>query len=337
MGDPNRYARRGVQEDMTRRPSPSLGAALVRSVATAALVGLAFGGPALGASAAPSELPGDPDIEAWLDEPFVPDAPAGATIGTGVTMWDRAHETLFEVSEAYVILRPASGRATPSETRARSDWPGHLAFEIAVPKGGPGKLEVGFEGQTCDAGNTCTTTRFAFAFGGIGPPPDAPRSALVVASIHDIAGPVVTGEPIDVVVDVEPRAAWGLDALGLPDHLVVVASERAGVGESKADLPLTDAAGIHGITYSGQITLAEAGNITLLAAFPGHGTRPDDFLVRSVIRVTVEAAGAAGSPGSRSSGAPVAPAAPELSWLWIAVAALVVVGGVVVSKAFADL
>ena len=323
---------------MAHRPSPSLGAVLARSVAAALLVGLAFGGPARAASAAPSAVPSDPNIDAWLDEPFVPDAPAGATIGTGVTIWDRANQTLFDISDAYVILRPASGKATPSETRARSDWPGHLAFEIAIPEGGPGKLEVGFEGQQCDAaGNNCTTTRFPFGFGGIGPPPDAPRSALVVATLHDIAEPVVAGEPIDVVVDVEPQAAWGLDSLGLPDHLVVVASERAGVRESKTDLPRTNDGGIHGITYSGQITLTDAGTITLLAAFPGQGARPDDVLEGSVTRLTVDAAGAAGSSGPRSSGGPGAPAAPDMSWLWIGVAALVVVGGVVVSKTFADL
>ena len=153
---------------MTRHRLASLGAAVA--------IAIAVGGPALAASAAPSAPTVDTNIEAWLDEPFTPDARAGATIPNGVTLWDRVQMKLAELSDAYVLLHPAKGSAKPTEARARSDWAGHLAFEITVPKGGPGRIELGFEGQTCTEGGGCTTSRFPFADGGVGPPPDAPRT-----------------------------------------------------------------------------------------------------------------------------------------------------------------
>ncbi len=320
-----------------RRPA-SPGVALARSIGAAFLVAIAIGGPAQAASAAPSPQPADTNIEAWLDTPITPDATAGAAVGNGVTMWDRAHGDLLELSDAYVKLYPAKGSAKPTETRARSDWPGHLAFEIDVPRGGPGQIEVGFEGKTCTEGGTCTTSRFPFAFGGTGPPPDAPRAILVETDVLAPTSPVPAGELVDVIVDVVPRSPWDPTALGLPDRLVAYITAGSGSGEdlATAELQAThDPRPEPGTTYTGHIQIPQPGSLRLVVAIPGNGS--EDQVLGRPTSLTAKGSDEASSSARPASGAPLAPTPTEPPWPLILSGVGIVIAGVVIRRVFADL
>ena len=323
---------------MTRFRPASSGVALGRSLVAAFALAIAIGGPALAASAAPSSRPADTNIEAWLDEPLVADAAPDAVVANGVTMWDRAHGALLELSDAYVILHPAVGKAKPTETRARSDWPGHLAFQIAIPRGGPGRIEVGFEGQECTEGGTCSEIRFPFAFGGTGPPPDAPRSLLVSSTVLAPETRVTSGDLVDVVVDVVPYGPWDPAALGLPDRLVAFITGSSGGGRDLATAELratNDPRPEPGFKYTGQIRIPQAGTLSLVIAIPGDGS--EDQVLGRAMRLT--SSGSGDTAGlAPAAGGPSTPAQPEPPWLLILGGlAVVVVGGVVISRAFADL
>jgi hypothetical protein len=324
---------------MVARRSRSLGAVVARAAGAAFAVAVAVGGASLAASPVPSAPASDTTIEAWLDEPFTADARVGAKVENGVTMWDRAHGQLLELSDAYVRLHPAKGSAKPTEARARADWPGHLAFEIAIPKGGPGLLETGFEGQTCTASGACTETRFPFAFGGYGPPPDAPRSVLVTATVLSPQSPVMADEALDVVVDVVPKGAWDPARLELPDRLVAFVGAIGGSGPDLASAELratSDPRPEPGTTYAGQIRIPQAGTMRLLVAIPGNGT--EDDVLPTLTRLTVTGAGGGSSPPPTAAGGPAAPPEPGPPWaLIVGGLAGVVAAGLVIRTAFADL
>jgi hypothetical protein len=322
---------------MTRPRFGALTVTLRRAIGFAAVAALAVGGSVLAASAAPSAAPqGDPNVDAWVDQAIDPQARAGTTVSIGITMWDRAREQLLELSSATVRLRPARGSAPPSEAKAKSDWPGHLFAHIDVPRGGPGAIEVLFEGEACADDGTCTTKFFPFGFGGFGPPPDAPRSLLVVATILTPRSSIPVDVSADIVVDVVPKAAWDPAALGLPETLVTFVSGPNGPDVATATLYAShDPRPEPGLRYSGQIRVERPGVFRLFVAIPGN--RTEDQVIGSVSRfvVTGESEPSA-SPGS-SPDAP-APVALDPPWpLILGGIALVVVAGVVIRTAFADL
>lgn len=316
--------------------------AIVEVLAIGCVLATLAAASAAGASPAPSGAPsGSPDeggglgnIEVWLDHPLPPDARAGSTLPIGMMIWDTASGRLSDMGGLYFRLHPATGKAKPTSTETRSDWPGHSLANVIVPRGGPGDVEVGITGQECRSDGTCTTRSFPFRIAGSGPPPGAPRSRLVTAFVHVPTTQVSTGQSIDVGVDVSPRVDWDDDALGLADRMIVVATLR-----DHPDLATTE---LHAEpssprAYRGAITIPDAGDVTLVFAFPVNGDA-DDVIAEATTRVRVVGDAAPGSVTPTTGGKPGAPAGDQPPWLLIgALLALVVVAGIVIRSVFADL
>ena len=326
-----------------RRAALPRAAILVVCLAAAAVIAIGSGmaaGAALGASAEPSADPGETNIEAWLDVAIPADVAVDAPYGFGVTLWDTTQDRFAEFNEAFVRLHPAKGKAKPTVGQARSDWPGHLMAEVNVPEGGAGELEMGLSGQACTVRGsvqTCADQEFPFRMAGSGPPPDAPLSALVVATTAEPHGPLLAGMAIDVSVSVEPRGTWDIEALHLPDQLIAFANKRS--GPDLATTVLTDT-GQHGASpavYAGQITIEEPGDVTLFVALPGNGTA-DQILQGATTRLSI---GGDAGPASPTPAAPGPTAAPADTggppWPLIGLGALMVVAGLLVRRVFADL
>jgi hypothetical protein len=313
---------------MTQRPAWTaaalvIGLMLVGSAATAAAT--------IAASAVPSssaEPAGDTNLEVWLDAPLTPDAPAGDTLAIGFTVWDTVRHDFSEVTGPFLRLHPATGSAAPSTTTADSDWPGHLVANVQVPKGGPGAIEVGFDGQTCRSDGTCVTSFFPFRFGGAGPPPEAPLARLIEATIHPPEGILIEDVPIDLTVDVVRRAAWDPSVVPLPDQLVAVVNQRGAPDTATAVLRPT--AGRRDGPYRGKLTIATSGDFTLSLLIPSQGGQ--DFEVAgSVLRLTVEAVDA----GDTTPAPPIEEGIPLP--LAGSVVLLVLAGALVIRRVFADL
>ncbi len=267
-----------------RRPGPIAWSAasvlvvlVVWSVTTA--VDAASAAPSASAEADPGAYP---NLEVWLDKAVTPDAAAGTTIAIGLTIWD-SHEAQFAVMRGlYLKLYPATGKARPTEAETSSDWPGHLLANVIVPKGGPGAVEVVVRDQTDLPIHT----------GGVGPPPAASLSSLVGAQVHLPSEPVIAGRPMDLVVDVRTQVEWD-PAVSVPDRLVVIAT--LGRGPDLANTEIHRATGSM-TTFGGPITIPEAGDVTLVFAFPGGTSGADDIIRGATTRVRVGAAGGASIP-----------------------------------------
>ena len=323
----------------------ALSVPVCRAVAAASLLALMLGAgagvvvaadPSGSPLASPSERPGGavPDVQIWQDEALPPDVPEGRTIDVGFTAWDATGGTLFRVGGAQVRVHPKTGKAKPIEAFTRTDWPGHLVAPITIPKGGLGTIEVGVTAQEChDDTGKCNDVFMPFAWGGVGPPPDASRALLVEASIRPPAEPLIAGQPFEVVADVTPRAAWGADALALPTQLVVVARAVRGSEYSLADLN-----GKADGPYSGSIVIPRAGDVVLIVGFPKDGGDPD-LVDASIFRVTIEGPNGEVTPApSRVSATAPLPSGDSLPVVPIAlVLVAVIAGGVVVTRALSDL
>jgi hypothetical protein len=322
-----------------RLRAPAAAATLAFGLVVGALSGA---GPA--AAADPSGSPAasgeagevGPQIEIWQDQPLPPDVPVGRTLDVGFTAWDATGKTLGRVNGAQVRIHPKTGKAKPIEAFSRSDWPGHLVAPITIPDGGLGTIEIGFTGREChDDTGTCKDIFAPFQWGGVGPPPDAPRSLLVEASIQPPVEPVLTGVPFDVVAEVTPRADWGADGLALPAQLVLVARAVRGSSFSMADL---NAEGDG--PYRASMTIPDVGDVVLIVGFPRDGADPD-LVEASITRVSVQSgrAAQAASPSARAATTPTtAPAGDSIPVVPIVLALVVLIaGGVVVTRALADL
>jgi hypothetical protein len=295
--------------------------------------------PALAQSSAPSpsEAPptADPNTQVWQDEPLPPDVPVGRTVDVGFTIWDVARQTLSQVNSADIRVYPKTGKAKPTEGHTHSDWPGHVIAPLTVPEGGLGRVEIGFPAQVCHDDGTCEPLFMPFTFGGVGPPPDAPRSLLVNATIHPVAGPVTVGEAFDVDVDIAPRVAWDPHLLALPTEVVLVANQLNGTSTTQVDLRLVNEG-----QYTASLTLADAGDTVLSVAYQtGSQLDPID---RSAQRLRVLGGDAAATPGpTRAPGgsAPVpSPTGPDIPFVPIAIGAVILLGGAfVIRRALADL
>jgi hypothetical protein len=328
---------------MTRRRSATIVPAVARSIGVAFAVTIAICGPALGASAEPSADPGagpdETNIEAWLDIPIPADLPIGERYGFGVTMWDTQQQRFAEFNQAFIRLHPAKGSATPTVGEANSDWPGHLIGDVEVPQGGAGRLEIGLSEKVCTirgSVQTCDQQEFPFRLAGTGPPPDAPRTALVVATTVLPPGSLLAGEPIDLLVTVEAQAMWDIATLALPDQLFAFVNERGGPDLAATTLrPSREGGSSSAIAYTGQITVADPGEVTLQVAIPGNGTA-DQVLSGATTRLRIGGTAVDGSPRPAAVG-PASPAGEGVPWLPVGVAALVIAGGLVIRKVFADL
>jgi hypothetical protein len=303
------------------------------AILLAAFLAWAVAGSMFAASAEPSAA-SDPNgfsnIEGWLDEPITPETPAGETILVGLTIWDSAARQLSPMTALYVRLHPASGKARPTEAETRSDWPGHILANVIVPKGGPGEIEIGLSGRACTADGTCTNVDFPFRIGGVGPPPEAPHSVLVDPRLQPLAQPVIAGRPLEIVIDLAPRAAWPPESLGLPDRLVVLA--RNGTGPDLASTEIRRDAGPVDV-YRGQIAIPDAGDVALMFLFPGGPSGADDVIESATTRVRVAPA-AADAPAAAAAD----PTQDGVPWPLIgATLALVLLASLVIRRVFADL
>jgi hypothetical protein len=281
------------------------------------------------ASGAPPGPTPDTRFESWLDEPLPPDVPVGRTLTIGLTIWDTAQKQLFDVNTLTVRVEPRTGTARATTTTARSDWPGHLVADITIPKGGLGRIVAGTEDQTCDAAGACQPLFQPFTIGGVGPPPDAPRSMLLTAAVDRIPQPVTAGLPFAVGVAVAPRADWGVDMLGLPDHLVALVQLAAGGDVGKADLTQvgTD------LRYSGQVTPTIAGDAVLTVGVPRVGG-PEDIIPSSKTPLRIR--GGATSPSPTTSDIPPARSSDVSPIVPVLVGLAVVIGGLVLVRALRD-
>jgi hypothetical protein len=304
-------------------------------IAAAALTAPAFAAspspPAPGGSATPSEEPPDTGLEVWLDAPLPLEAAPGGTLDIGATIWDVHGAELSQAMGSYMKLYPLTGDAAPTETTVRADWPGHVRGSVVVPEGGPGRIEIGFRGQECpDDGGECRRVDLPFADGGIGPPPAAPRSVLVVGAFRPPVDALVVGRPITLELDVRPRADWDIASLGLPERLM--AKVRPVRGSELASAELRRAGGTDA-PYSGSIVIPEAGDLVLEAAISGSGGE-DQVIPSSVMRLNVAPSDGGGTgaevPG-RSSDVPLS--------IPLVVAALgaTIIAGLVIRRVFADL
>lgn len=333
---------------MTRSHRSTPGSLLARRTVILRVLGLAAGlltitvaGGAPVGAASPSLPPGPSPsdeprhlvgISAWLDAPIPADAPAGSTIDVGLTIVETEADGRARLSRAmpsYLILSPATGDAPPSRASTRSDWPGHVHAAVPVPDGGPGTIEVGFEGQECHDDGSCRNVDVAFANGGVGPPPDVPRAELVTASIHPPAETPVAGRKLALDVEVTPRAAWDLAGLGLPDRVIAIVNQPRGPDVATAELIRN---GAPGSLYEGSITIPTAGDYGIAIAFPGTDGQADQVLAGATARLVVEAEAVV------PTGVVVGSSDEAPPWPWIAgLAAVAIVAGYGIKRAFADL
>jgi hypothetical protein len=310
----------------------------VASLLVGGLLGLAAL-PALGASAAPaaSNAPlTDPNTELWLDEPLPPDVPEGRTVEVGYTVWDVSRQALSQVNSADIRVYPKAGKAAPTQGHTHADWPGHVIAPLTIPKGGLGRVEIGYPSQECHTDGTCVPVFVPFAFGGVGPPPDAPRSVLVIATIQPIAGPVSVDQAFEVDVDIAPKVAWDARLLALPKQVVLIASQLNGTSTTQVDMRV-----VNDGQYHASMTLSDGGDTVLTVAFQ-TGTELDP-IDRSAQRIQVLGGDAPASPVASatpvgSAPSPVVPAGPDLPIVPIGLGAVLLIGGAyVIRRTFADL
>jgi hypothetical protein len=296
--------------------------------------------PAAAASlAAPTPAPGTPPgLQVYLDSDFItPDAPPGGSVESGFTFWDTRVGDFPNVDGVWVRLHPAKGKAAPSEAKIEYDFPGHVLATMEVPQGGPGKVEVGLDLEGKDV---------PLAVSGVGPPPAAPVQNLLAATIEPLVGDTVAGRAFPLTVDVLPRGLYDLSTLPMPDHVVAIARHTGGRAISTGELRPN---GGPGTPYLGKLTIPETGQveIAIQAPAPGGG---DYEIPGSVIERTVIEGGARESTAPvAASAAPGAPApttsptqtssdggVPTIAWV-AGIGALVVIGGLVARRVFADL
>jgi hypothetical protein len=300
-------------------------AAAMLVVAAVAPGALAAASPSPGASSPASEQPPDrPPFEVWLDRPLPADASPGDEVDVGATIWDRLGGEIPRMG-ATIVLRivSADGAVPPSQTFARTDWPGHYRGTVEVPPGGIGRLELGVTGAICE-NDVCRPDDWVFDMGGVGPPPDAPIAALAEARIT-LDEDLVAGKPAGVAVVLTPQADW--ESFPAPAAIVVRAREPRGPNLATASLPLTDPAGFR---YQGELTIPRGGDMVLEAASDEEGGDATRFGTSMIpVVVTAESGGDAADadapPGAAGDDAP-----PPIVLALLALA-MVVGGGVILS------
>ena len=316
------------------------GRRLVMPALAAVVVAAALAGAAVGASPAPpaASLPTRDSlgqIQVWLDSDFItPDAPPGGSLEAGFTFWDLGQLALKPVAGVYARLRPAKGAAAPSEGQITADFPGHVVAVLVVPKGGPGKVEVGIRGQTCDANGTCRPADIPLPISGTGPPTGAPALDLVTGSIHDFVGDIVAARPFPVTADVMPRGLWNVGDVGLTDTVDVVAFlPNDPSGAMFGSGTLTRQGGV-GTPYTGTMTVRTTGNLELAVALRIGGS--DLVIAGERKTITVLDVGVRPStiPVASAQAAPVpvgadaaAPSDGISAIVWIVLIAVLVIGG----------
>ncbi|HET7028917.1 MAG TPA: hypothetical protein VFI34_00270 [Candidatus Limnocylindrales bacterium] len=317
---------------------PSIRAAvLVLAAGFIVLSAVPAGAVAQSAPPTPADATHDDSIEIWQDEALPPDVPAGRSVDVAFTTWDTRRQTLSELNTADVRVHPAAGKARPTKAQTHSDWPGHLVTTITVPAGGLGPIEIGYPSQTCTGDGTCTPSFVSFTMAGVGPPPQAPRSLLVDATIQPAADPASVDQPFSVQVTIAPRASWDPTSLALPEKVVLIGVQLGGQETTQVDLRA-----VNDGHYAGAITLPHPGDTTLSVAFQDASNQIDP-IDRSTVRFQVAGAGSSEQPAP--SVAAEGPATTSAAPFWsdlpllpiVAVLAVLLAASLVVRRAFADL
>ncbi len=286
----------------------------------------------------PVTPPGSVVIQEWVDVKLPPDTPAGRKVTIGITLWDPLAQKLSRIGKPYLRIHAATGKAVSEQVLMQEDWPGHQVATVAVPTGGIGRIEAGLVGHDCDASGTCHEETAPFTFGGYGPPPDARRTDLVVASIEDLPRTLSVGDTVTVTADLVPNADWGLDALALPDRLVLEAAPPRGTDLAQVDLQQSQP--FDG-SYHGSLTIPNGSDILLRVSLPAADGGPGETFPAVVHLAVLGATDESAAPAPTASGvAPASPAAPgpDIPWIPIVlVAAVILGGGYVLTRVLGDL
>jgi hypothetical protein len=292
------------------------------------------------AAASPSAAPSGPagstpeGLQVFLDSDFItPDAPPGGIVQAGFTFWDTRVGDFPNVDGIYVLLKPRTGKAAPSDAKIETDFQGHVLATVEVPQGGPGKLEIGIR---ADGKNMPLTVA------GVGPPPAAPTRDLVTATIEPLVGDTVVGRAFPLTVEVMPRGLYDLSTLPMPDTVVAVARHPGGPGLSAAELRRT---GELGTPYTGKLTIPETGDVEIAIQVPepggGNAEVPGSAIERTVIEGGRQPSAAPARASAASAPASPTPAAssggiPPLAWV-VGIGVVVVVLVLVGRRVLADL
>lgn len=239
---------------------------LARLVAAALLVVSVLGLGARPASAGTE----DGTFVAWLDRTPAVDAQPGSIVQLGLMLWDAEHHAPLIGLPATLRVRPDSG-GDPRSVALAEDWPGHYVTSLPVPDGGIDDFDVAVPGTACDA-EGCRPADTIYPVAGVGVPPDAPLPLVAEAAIS-LASEPVAGRPVDVVIELTPKAAWEPGALKFPDQLVVqVRKPRGPVVEDVPAVPSTES---HG-TYVATATFPES-DVVLQVATREQASAGDVF------------------------------------------------------------
>jgi hypothetical protein len=213
-----------------------------------------------------------------------------------------------------------------------------VTAQLQIPEGGAGRLEILTSGQACDAdGSSCHDVQIPLKITGTGPPPDAPRAALVRAELLPITGDVVAGRPTAVAVSLTPVGLWDVEALDLPSTIQLNAWHAGGGGRAgSAQLQQDPPAPYQ--PYQGTIRIPEAGEIELTAALVSDTGREQPIadhmgpvlVIRGGTRPDASAP-AAGEASPRATEAPAASAAGAAEdggppWVMLGAVAVLVIG-----------
>ena len=245
----------------------------------------------------------NPPWVAWLDHPLPQDAEPGSSIEVGLMLWDNDGQEPIAHFPPFIRLHPATGDAEPSMVGLVEDWSGHYAWQIEVPAGGVGRLEVGLGGTACDA-NGCQRQESIYPVAGVGPPRDASTPMVAEAAI-EIVESVAAGTPTEVTIRLTPNTDWAPGAFPVPDGLFLQVREPRGGVLNEVLAPLLDA---DDLTYRVTLTLPEPGDFVLQAATGRDVVAKDEF-GESLIAVAVT------SPAE----APLAVNDSGFDLLWIAI------------------
>jgi hypothetical protein len=316
-------------------------------LATAALAVVPYSTISMASAASPSPGPASAPnalgtVQAWLDAPLqVPaDMPPDGTAEVGITFWDTRRHELIGVSGVTVRLFPAKGKAAPTVAEIHTNWPGHILADLAMPKGGLGRLELGTQARVCATDGSCKDLIQPIEFAGVGPPADASLAQLVSAQFHPFVGDTVAGRTFPVAVDIVAMGNWNIDTLPLPERLIVTAAHHGGPELAQAEL----VPGVQtGAPFAGHLTIAETGSVDLTVAVPGTAGAPDQPIPEATLALTVIEGGrpASASPAAAEAPNPGPAAATEggiplVAWL-VGIGILVIGGGLVMRRVLADL
>jgi hypothetical protein len=241
-------------------------------------------------------------------------------------------------------LHPARGAAAASEGVVQADFQGHVVVDLVVPKGGPGDIEIGIHGLSCDANGSCISAEIPLPVAGTGPPTGAAVLELVSGTIHDFVGDIVAARPFPVTADVMPRGLWELHEVGLPDSVDVVAFLSNDPSGALFGTGTLQRQGDVGTPYTGTMTVRTTGKLELAVALHGGGAELVIAGERKTITVLEAGIRPSTAPAATEQTAPVPtrpdPAAPSdgvplIVWL-VTIAVVVIVGGFLVLRFLAD-